>query len=221
MREQTINEIKRLLVEYKQYPQGLRVFGIEGRRDSELRCRLYQLDLFLKPHFTVLDIGCNCGFIDTLIAPNVRRLVGYDLDPVMVKIAQLSASALLLTNCFYFQGDFNDNENPMIDLTMSRRKYDFVMACQLHHWVKVPFVYFAQRVLNTVKVGGYLLFESHDTDTIDQNFNEKVAIFQSLGCTIAFRDKWVEQNPGQYWIPAKIHKDIPRKFVIFRRTTEK
>jgi SAM-dependent methyltransferase len=214
MNQQCVKQIKEILVEYKQYPQGLEAFGIRGRRDSDFRFKLYGFDTLLKPEFDVLDLGCNCGFIDMLIAPRVRNVVGFDISPQMVSVARLSAEALDYKNCYFIEADFNDQ---MLLSKAFHNPFDLVLACQMHHWVNLPFSIYADRIVGYVKEGGFLLFESHDTETIDRNLTDKLHILYTKGVSVVHEGEWVE-DPEEFWNPPrKGHKKIPRKFFLLQK----
>jgi 2-polyprenyl-3-methyl-5-hydroxy-6-metoxy-1,4-benzoquinol methylase len=212
-REKLIQEIKDELVRYKQYPQGLEEFGIEGRRSSDMRYKLYGLNTLLKPGFEVLDIGCNCGFLSCLIARKVNRVVGFDRDAPMVKISKLTQRIMGLNNCTFFTEDFENYQT-------LHPEFDLVLACQMHHWVKMNFEEFSRRIVGFVKPNGYLLFETHNIKTVDKNWYYKLTYLESLGLRPIRTGNWTEENPGRFWIPMKNEPNIPRKFFILRKETE-
>lgn len=214
-KETCVKEINKLLEEYKQYPQGLKTFGIEGRRDSDMRMDMYKLTDFVDPDSQVLDIGSNCGFLDVLLAPHVDKLVGVEIDETMIKVSRLAADALGLTNCFFINADFRYQDE--MRKYIHDRKFDLVISCQMHHWVKLPFASYVAYLLHYTRPGGHLLMESHNLNTIDSNWSTKVETLNNAGFQTLRVGSWAE-NPGPYWIPPKVGEPlIPRQFVIFRR----
>jgi len=202
-----LDTINKLFKKHGQYSQGLRALDIEGRRDSDMRYKMYNIDAYLKPEHTVLDIGCNCGFFSCLLAQKASSVVGFDKDKTLIQIAKIAADCLGLDNTLFVSGDFSSYN--------SKVQYNFVIASQIHYWVKIPFEQYVAKVSSLVKPGGYLLFESHDIQTVDKDIEQKVAVL-SLFFDIVESGGWVE-DPGKYWIPPKAHKTIPRKFYIMKR----
>lgn len=199
--------IKDLLAVHGQIPQGLEELGIQGRRDSDKRYEMYGLDIILEDHFDVLDIGCNCGFLSCLIAKKVRRMTGIDIDATLIKIANLTATALNIRNCVFFEQDLKEYK--------PKKTFDLVMASQIHMWVKWPFDSYIDKIKSLVSDKGYLLFESHDTDNVDADIDTKIAMLCKKGFSIIHSGHWVE-DPGQYWLPPKKHKKIPRQYYLMR-----
>ena len=200
-----------LFADHGQIPQGLKALGIIGRRDSDARYMMYGLDTVLTDKFEVLDIGCNCGFLSCKIAPQVRKVTGIDIDPDLVRIANLATVMLNIRNCVFFNKDLK--EYHLVS------KYDLVIASQIHHWVKLPFDFYIDKLIALVKDGGYLLFESHDTDNVDADIDEKIELIIKKGFSVVHSGHWVE-DPGQYWIPPKKHKKIPRQYYLMRYGNE-
>lgn len=213
MRKDIVSQIMRLFKEHGQIPQGIKALGIKGRRDSDTRYKLYNLDAHLKPSFNVLDIGCNCGFLSCLIARRVNSVIGIDKDKVLIKAANLAAEALGLINCSFVCGDIKNHKPD--------EPYDLVVASQIHMWVAMAFPDYVQMLHALVKPGGLLLFESHDTQNVDKDIARKVNVLIMSGFENVLTGTWTE-DPGQYWIPPKKHKKIPRNFYLMRscRTTE-
>lgn len=203
-----LGKIHSLFKKHGQYSQGLRALGVNGRRDSDARFEMYNMDAYLKPEHVVLDIGCNCGFFSCLLAKRAAGVVGFDKDATLIQIAHIAADALGLDNTIFSYGDFNVYEG--------KTQYDFVIASQIHYWVKIPFDHYAKKLSMFVKRGGYLLFESHDIETVDKDIADKIITLSRAGFAVLSSGDYVE-DPGQYWIPPKPHKKIPRKFYILRR----
>lgn len=202
-----IVNIKALLDQHGQYPQGLKALGIVGRRDSDFRYGLYDIDGYLNDKLDVLDIGCNCGFFSYLLSRKVRSVTGIDIDPLLINVADMAIEALNVDNCTFIVQDFA-KFHPI-------NQYDLVIASQVHHWISLSFTEYADLLKGVVKDGGYLLFESHDTDTVDFDIARKVHALAVRGFSVVHSGQWVE-DPGQYWVPPKKHKKIPRQFYLMR-----
>ncbi|MCK5609592.1 class I SAM-dependent methyltransferase [Candidatus Pacearchaeota archaeon] len=212
MIDDLINRIHSLLRDHGQVPQGLKELGIKGRRECDMRYEMYGFDLILKDTFDVLDIGCNCGFLSCLIAKKVRRVVGIDINKILIEIANLASIALNLGNCLFFVSDFREYK--------PASKRDLVIASQIHFWLKIPFEDYVDKLVTLVKDQGYLLFESHDTDTVDADIDKKISLMIDKGFVVIHSGHWVE-DPGQCWIPPKKHKKIPRQYFLMRYSPEK
>lgn len=204
-----LEKINKLFKKHGQIPQGLKALGIEGRRDCDKRFEMYKLDSILKKNMNVLELGSNCGFLSCLIAERVMNVTGIEMDPILVEVANEAKRVLNIPNVNFKKMKFED-------YSISSDKFDFVLSCQMHMWVKLPFVIYIGKVCSKISDGGYLLFESHDLQTIDKNIHQKLEIIMSKKMKLIHSGHWVE-NPGQYWIPPKNHKKIPRNFYIFQK----
>lgn len=216
--EAMTTDIKRkimdLFKEHGQISQGLVELGIEGRRGSDMRFMMYRLGDYLKPYHKVLDIGCNCGFLDCLIAKRVSAVLGVDKDPTLIKIARIATKATgVASNTHFVNDDFNDFHDG--EGAKHRKTFDLVMSCEMHMWVRLPFETYITRAASYIKTGGVLLFESHDTDNVDKDIIDKINIIKSKGFRQIWSGSWLE-DPGKYWIPPKQHKKIPRQFCLLK-----
>ena len=197
------------LIAYKQFPQGLKALGIEGRRDSDMRFKMYGLDTVLNQDSLVLEPGSNCGFLSALIAQYSGGVWGFDIDMAMVEVANLVKKELGIHNAFFFQSRFEEFSDD--------HTYDLVVACQLHHWVSMEFEQFTSKIISFVKKGGYLLFETHNINTIDRDWFPKTRHIMDQGFDLIRGGEWVEEKPGRFWIPERNEPDIPRKWFLMRR----
>jgi len=170
MNNELLEMMKTLLKEHGQIPQGLKALGIRGRRDSDARYTMYGLDAVLTDKFDVLDIGCNVGFLSCILAQKVHKVTGIDIDPLLIRIANLAAGALEIRNCVFFQEDLK-RYHPVL-------KSDLIVASQVHHWVKIPFGVYVDKLIDLLKDKGYLLFESHDTDNVDADIDDKIGVIK-------------------------------------------
>lgn len=206
-----IDQIRLMFEQHGQYSQGLKALGIEGRRDSDFRYKLYDIDEHMNDSMEVLDIGCNCGFFSCLLANKVKYVTGFDKDHLLIGIALAAAQTLGLHNTCFVVRDFNEFE--------ATKQYDFVIASQIHMWVDMPFDEYAKKIAGYVKPGGYLLFESHDTETVDKDIRHKVDMLFCQGLSVIHSGGWSE-DPGMHWIPPKEHKKILRLFYFMKKCEE-
>jgi SAM-dependent methyltransferase len=65
-------------------------------------------DLRIEPTMTVIDLCCGDGLFTTPLVRMARRVVGIDLDPEMVRIAETRVAAVGATNCTFIVGDAYD-----------------------------------------------------------------------------------------------------------------
>lgn len=154
--------------------QSLELIGLEGMRPTEYRIQEYGLREVLKAEDDVLDIGCNLGFFDISIANLVHSVTGIEYDPSLVKAAKLVMEYLRVSNCTFYNGDFNDW------LKDKHVTYDVIFSFAIHHWLNIaPRKYVA--ILNRLlRKDGYICFESHIFGK-DPEFDECYEEFQRLG----------------------------------------
>jgi ubiquinone/menaquinone biosynthesis C-methylase UbiE len=81
--------------------------------------RLFKEVIKIKRDFKVLDLGCGVGRWTLWFAPQVKRVVGVDLSPNMIKIAKKRAISSNIKNTEFFVIEdslkiFKDNEFDMV-----------------------------------------------------------------------------------------------------------
>src|SRR5262249_54054529 len=79
------------------YYQSSDELGITGLRDTSGRVEAFGLRGLVRGR-TVLEIGCNTGFITLAIAPDAERVVAFELNPYLIEIAKLGAGYLHAEN---------------------------------------------------------------------------------------------------------------------------
>ncbi len=87
------------------YYQGIKELGIKGNRNDEERVVLYRIPELLSKEMSVLDMGCNYGFFDLLIAPYVKRVTGIDIEPAFIRMAKKTADYLHINNADFLCAD--------------------------------------------------------------------------------------------------------------------
>ena len=136
--------------------QSFRELGIPGLRSTEERFSLYHISELLGKEDVVLDIGCNSGFLALQTAPFVQRVVGYDIDPHLIRIANRVKDFLGTENVDFICEDFFARKHG--------EAYDAVFAFAIHTWVVrsgISQETFVDIIYSLLKPGGYLFFESH------------------------------------------------------------
>lgn len=141
---------------YQSYP----MLGLKGQRPTQERIESYGLREVLEGNMDVLDIGCNCGFLDLQIADLVNSVTGLELNQDLVQIAEITKQYLKKDNCFFKNDDFcfwNTNE-----------KYDMIFAFAILCWIHLEPDDMARRLIGLSRNGGFLLIESHNIRSKDR-----------------------------------------------------
>lgn len=139
--------------------QALGILSIFGDRMSDRRFDEYELRKFVRQNDSVLDIGCNCGFVSILTSYRIGcRVTGIDINPHMIEIGNhaaehLNVSNLVSLNTGKIQNYIKENE------------YDVVFSFATH-WTddrnyRVSIDNHMNKMFSLLKPGGILLFESH------------------------------------------------------------
>ena len=176
--------------------QSYEELGIKGRRSSGDRIALYHIRDYLDKNDECLDIGCNTGFLSMQIAPYVKRLMGYDVEPHYIAVAEKVKKFMGITNIEFYCEDFRESA--------VNKKYDAIFSFAVYAplltdgFTKENFVDLMYRLL---KPKGYLFFES--------NSNE-YKVYPEL-CDM-FLDKGMEMKMQQNYVT-----DFDRTISILRK----
>jgi len=172
-------EIRRILARQRaQYPhrayfegypyQALATLGIFGERPTEERFDVYGLRDVLRPSDTVLDIGCNCGFMALYATYRTGcRATGIDINPYMIEIGQRCAEYLGLEDRVTLIAERFQEFAP-------RERFSVVFSFATH-WTddgnyRVQLPEHLRRVHSLLQPGGVLVFESHTVDVGNKDF---------------------------------------------------
>ncbi len=82
--------------------------NIKGKRNTKKRIKQYELKKYLHESFDILDIGCNCGFIDLQISNLVFSVEGVEINPYLVKIGNKVKEHLNIKNVNFHNKSFED-----------------------------------------------------------------------------------------------------------------
>lgn len=139
------------------YYQGSRVLGITGFRDTEARVECYGLLDRVKGK-TVLDIGCNSGFLAHAIAPAAESVVGIEINSHLVDISRTVCRYSGYPNCRFHASSFEKwlPGNETFDVVMSlanHSTFDGNTAITVSEYL--------QKCVGLLNADGRLLFESH------------------------------------------------------------
>ena len=162
--------------------QSMEIIGLRGIRPTEYRIREYGLRQILKECDDVLDIGCNSGFLDISIAGEVRSVTGVEYDFNLVKVANLVANYLKVTNCMFYNGDFIDWYRN------ADKNYSVIFSFAIHHWLDLNSQEYVAIINHLLRVNGYVCFESHIYGE-DAEFEECYREFLKLGYHIICEKK--------------------------------
>jgi len=136
--------------------QGLKSLGITGLRDTDARIAEMHLKDRVKGK-SVLEIGCNTGFLALGLADTAQHIVGLDINPHLISIAQEAARFVGASNVIFIVESF---ENFARD-----QSFDCVISFSNHSTfdgnVKMSLRKYFQKCSAQLRSGGSFLFESH------------------------------------------------------------
>ncbi len=168
------------------YYQSYIEMGIRGLRHCGERIALYHIKDYLKPTDEVLDIGCNCGFLDMQIAPYVRRITGIEIEPKFVGIANKIKDEEGISNVDFLCEDYWGNTKLGV--------YDAVFAFAIHTNIMMSGANkesFCNDIIDHLKPGGYLFFESHNIQNDLERYIEFCNEFKSKGMEECYRQNYM------------------------------
>jgi SAM-dependent methyltransferase len=136
--------------------QSMSELGVSGLRSTEARVQAYGLTERVRGK-TVLDIGCNAGFLSITLAAVASRVTGFDVNPFLVEIGRAGARALGRSNTEFIAAGFED--------ARLGGPYDVVMSLANHSTYDGQTRYDLQsyfdRCVSLLRPGGSFIFESH------------------------------------------------------------
>jgi cyclopropane fatty-acyl-phospholipid synthase-like methyltransferase len=151
--------------------QGLQKLAVTGLRDTDARVAAMGLDKRIAGK-QVLEIGCNSGFLSLSISEFVDRVVGIDVNPMLLEIAEIAADYLKVDNCSFTMSRFEDYE--------TEEHYDAVISfanpSTYDGNTKQSLESYFDRCCQLLKGNGLLLFESHPPAHEGANFDRVVEI---------------------------------------------
>ncbi len=155
--------------------QDLKSLGIPGARNSCDRIMLYKLDHYLKSDMSVIDIGCNNGYLDILIAPKVRSVLGIDVNSHHINEAKMVAEFMGINNVDFLCGDaFKDINLPMADVIFSLGVHGCIIGENISREDYISIL------LSHLNDDGFIFFESHAMRSLEviRSFNDMIKLFQ-------------------------------------------
>ncbi len=168
----TLNElVTRSQKEWASYDYGSGYFyqsceqiGLRGLRATGLRVQHMDLLERVKGK-TVLEIGCNSGFLSLAMAPVAKHVVGFDINPVLIEVAHKVADFLGITNADLSVVSFEDYQAAQASSGDEGAKFDVVLSFANHSTydgnTEQSVDDFFRKCASLTKPGGTLIFESH------------------------------------------------------------
>lgn len=143
--------------------QSFAAAHISGFRNTEERIHYLDLNTLVEKK-TVLDIGCNTGFLLLSLANSYEYGFGFDINPYIVEIANKTKLYLKINNTEFVKSSFESLESqPMYDVVLS-----FANHSTFDKNTKQDVNSYFQKIASTLNKGGILVFESHPPDFEDQ-----------------------------------------------------
>lgn len=172
---------------------------LSGRRDTDARVSAFSINDCLQGR-SVLDIGCNTGFVALSIAHTARAVTAFDINPHLIAIAKECSKFLKLQNTTFIVSTFE--EFPL------REQFDVVLSLSNHFTydgLMCPsFADYIDKCTKLLKRGGYLIFESHTPKfelregNIDNRASELNSTFREVFRTMSCRGTSLDRNRMLY-----------------------
>ncbi len=170
-----------------EFYQSYSEIGLAGTRNIQERIDIYHVKKYLKPTDEILDIGCNCGFLDLQLRDYVKTIKGIDVEPLFIEIANRTKEYVGATNVKFSVMDFKEEvENP-------DTQYDGIFSLAVHTNVFMTGVaerQFVVDIMSKLKDGGILFFESHNLINDRERFDRICGIFLDAGMKILERENY-------------------------------
>jgi SAM-dependent methyltransferase len=149
--------------------QSLALANVSGFRNTEERVNQLGLKELVK-NKSVLDIGCNTGFLLLSLADSYDQGFGFDLNPYIVEIANKTKLYLDIKNTTIITSSF---ENLKLQAS-----YDVVLSFANHSTfdknTKQSIESYFSQITSALNDEGTLIFESHPPAFEDKTKLEKV-----------------------------------------------
>ncbi|WP_051304589.1 class I SAM-dependent methyltransferase [Chitinilyticum litopenaei] len=190
--------------------QGYERLGIAGAKPTQERLEAYGFLPWLRPDMSVLEIGCNNGFMALEMARYVQQVDAIEYNPYLVEIGRVAGEALGQRNVHFEVADFA--------LWRPRQRYHVVLSfanhCTIDGNLAMDFEDFVAKLWQLTLEGGHVLFESHnvfgpgagtagDDGDLDRKFDVVERYFELL-----------DSKMTRCFVP--VH-DVDKLFVVLRR----
>ena len=149
----------------KGFYQGFDKIKINGWRNTENRFATYKIEKYLSTNKNALDIGCNTGFFTLHVSKFVKKIIGVEINPYLIDIANDTKEYLEINNTLFQKSSFEDFS--------SMEKYDVVFSLANDETIdgntKFTFTEYIEKITNILNDNGILIFESQAADAYDKN----------------------------------------------------
>lgn len=136
------------------YYQSFDELDIKGQRNTTERISNYELGKYIKPEYSIINLGSNLGFLDVQISNLARRIVCVEYNGVLTDIQKKVVD-------FYNIDNIEIHNSKMQDFKTDE-KFDIVMSLAVHMWFGYDNNEYFELLKSFVKPGGYVLLESQD-----------------------------------------------------------
>lgn len=127
---------------------------------------------YLKPDFTVLEVGAGTGSTALLLAPNVAHITVTDISSQMIEIGREKAKEQNIDNASFMVAEAFE--------ATSKVKYDVVMAFNLLHLLEdIPAA--VQKAARLTKKGGYFISKSGAVGEMNFAIKFMIKFMQKIG----------------------------------------
>ena len=113
----------------------------------------YGIFEYINQDSTILDIGCNTGFISAYLSKYVKAIDAVEFDTNVFSIASRTMEYFSIKNVQLLNED--------IKTFKSNKKYDLVMSYAIHRWVGMELIDYIQLLLSFKDASGFIIIESH------------------------------------------------------------
>lgn len=187
----------------RRFYQSYTELGIQGIRNTQERIAVYRVKDFLKRTDSVLDVGCNCGFFDLQISSFVGRIVGMDINPLFIVIANETKEYLGVDNV-----DFRESDYFAVN---SEEQFDAVFSLAVHTNIMVSGASedeYVNRIMKNIKPGGYLFFESHNLLNDADRYARLSKKFVEQGMEVCHRENYFSDFDRDITVFQKIKEEM-------------
>lgn len=158
--------------------QSLPILNLSGQRPTDYRIKEYGILDYLGGGETVLDIGCNVGFFDIMLADQVKSITGVEYEKRLIRVARFVSKQLKVGNVNFIFGDFNEWN------VTDNNSFDIILSFAVHKWINMPSAEYCKSLYDKLNNGGLVFFESQNVKIDKEVYEEYIANFKNLGMTI-------------------------------------
>ena len=143
--------------------QGFDEIKLPGCRPTEQRLERYDIKKYLTDKKVALDIGCNCGFFTIFTSRYLKQIIGVEINPYLIKIADETKDFLNITNSTFLNSSFEDyNTNEKFDVIFSLANDETIDGN-----TKFTFKEYISKIYELLTENGLLMFETVAPDTFE------------------------------------------------------